>query len=457
MPQHDIVIVGAGISGLSAAWFLHRKGHSVRILEAGERVGGVIDTEMLDGYLIERGPNSTMQKPKSPDDALGRIVEQVGLSDRLLEAAPEARKRFVMRDRQLMALPGSPPAGITTKLFSLRAKLRLLAEPFIGRAKEEESIAQFVTRRLGREFLDYAIAPFVSGVYAGDPAALSVRAAVAKIYALERDHGSLIRGAIAMRKVGKGAGMPAGRLVSFDKGMAVLPATIAESLPAGAVETGCWVDSLARDGDEWKLRYTGPGGPMEITARHVVLAIPAGATANLVEPLAPKAAELLRAIPYAPIVSAGLGYGREQVGHPLDGFGFLVPRVEGVRTLGGLFSSTLFPGRAPDGRVLVTAFIGGTLDPEAVSLDDAAVTGQIQSDLAPALAIKGDPSPVLLSRYQAAIPQYTIGHLDRVAGIDEQLAALSGLHLRASWRDGVSVGDCIRNSEKFAESLSGQP
>ena len=453
MPQHDIVIVGAGISGLSAAWFLHRKRHSVRVLEAGDRVGGVIDTEMLDGYLIERGPNSTMQKPKSPDDALGRIVEQVGLSDRLLEAAPEARKRFVMRDRQLMALPGSPPAGITTKLFSWPAKLRLLAEPFIGRAREEESIAQFVTRRLGREFLDYAIAPFISGVYAGDPAALSVRAAVAKIYALERDHGSLIRGAIAMRKVGKGAGMPAGRLVSFDRGMAVLPSTIADALPEGAVKTGCRVDSLAREGDAWKLRYTAPGGAMEITARHVVLAIPAGATANLVEPLAPKAAELLRAIPYAPIVSAGLGYRREQVGHPLDGFGFLVPRVEGVRTLGGLFSSTLFPGRAPEGRVLVTAFIGGTLDPEAVALDDAAVTGQIQSDLASALAIEGGPSPVLLSRYQAAIPQYTIGHLDRVAGIDEQVKAVPGLHLRASWSDGVSVSDCIRNGEKFAESL----
>ena len=156
-----------------------------------------------------------------------------------------------------MSLPGSPGQGITTKLFSWPAKLRLLAEPFIGRARDEETIARFVTRRLGREFLDYAIAPFVSGVYAGDPAVLSVRAAVAKIYALERDHGSLIRGAIALRKLGKGAGMPAGRLVSFDRGMAVLPAAIAEALPAGAVETGCRVDALTRDGDEWRVRYSG--------------------------------------------------------------------------------------------------------------------------------------------------------------------------------------------------------
>jgi oxygen-dependent protoporphyrinogen oxidase len=176
-----------------------------------------------------------MQKPGTPDDALGRIVEQTGLADRLLEAAPAARKRFVMRNRQLLSLPGSPGEGITTKLFSTRAKLRLLAEPFIGRARDEETVAEFVTRRLGREFLDYAVAPFISGVYAGDPAKLSVRAAVARIYALERDHGSLIRGAFALRKLGKGAGMPAGRLVSFDEGMAVLPAAIAGALPEGAV------------------------------------------------------------------------------------------------------------------------------------------------------------------------------------------------------------------------------
>ncbi|MCK5273772.1 MAG: protoporphyrinogen oxidase [Alphaproteobacteria bacterium] len=453
MPRDNIVIVGAGISGLAAAWFLHRKGFAVRVLEAGDRVGGVIDTETVDGHLIERGPNSTMQKPGTPDDALGRIVEQTGVAERLLEAAPAARKRFVMRGRRLMSLPGSPVEGITTKLFSWPAKLRLLAEPFIGRARDEETVARFVTRRLGREFLDYAIAPFISGVYAGDPEALSVRAAVAKIYALERDHGSLIRGAIALRKLGRGAGMPAGRLVSFDRGMAVLPAAIAEALPAGAVETRCRVDALVRDGDEWRVRYSGPDGAREIAARHVLLAVPAGATADLIEPLAPQASALLRAIPYAPIVSAGLGYARRQVGHPLDGFGFLIPRVEGVRTLGGLFSSTLFPGRAPDGRVLITAFIGGTMDPDAVALDDDAVAGQVGADLAAALAIDGAPSLVRLSRHRAAIPQYTIGHLDRIAGIDAQLTALPGLHLCASWRGGIAVGDCIRNAEKLAESL----
>jgi oxygen-dependent protoporphyrinogen oxidase len=220
------------------------------------------------------------------------------------------------------------------------------------------------------------------------------------------------------------------------------------------VETGCRVEALIRDGEDWQVNYGGPNGPAQVAARHVVLAVPASAAAALIEPLAPEAASLLRAIPYAPIVSAGLGYGREQVVHPLDGFGFLVPRVEGVRTLGGLFSSTLFPGRAPNGRVLITAFIGGTTDPGAVALDDDAVTAAIEADLAAALGIDGAPSPARLSRYQAAIPQYTLGHLDRITSIDAQIKGLPGLHLRASWRDGVSVADCIRNGEKLAEGLS---
>lgn len=448
-----IVIVGAGISGLSAAWFLHRRGHTVRVLDAGARAGGVIETERGDGWLIERGPNSTMQKPGTPDDALGRIVEQTGLAERMIEAAPAARKRFVMRGGRLLPLPLSPPAAIATKLFSWPAKLRLLAEPFIGRAAGEETVAAFVTRRLGREFLDYAVAPFISGVYAGDAATLSVRAAVPRIYALEHKHGSLIRGAFAMRKL-KSAGTPAGRLVSFDEGMAVLPAGIAEKLPSGTVETGCRVERLTAKDGAWAVRYASPDGPQEIVAERVVLAVAAGAAADLLEPLSADAAALLRGIAYAPIVSAGLGYARDRIGHPLDGFGFLVPRVEGVRTLGGLFSSTLFPGRAPEGMTLITAFIGGTTDPEAPDLDDAALLRQLTGDLAAALDAEGAPELVRLTRYAAAIPQYALGHLDRIARLDALAAKLSGLHLQASWRGGVSVADCVRNGEALAERLS---
>lgn len=448
-----VVIVGGGISGLSVAWFLHRKGFDVRVLEAGDRPGGVIDTDRADGFLAERGPNSTLQKPGGDEDALGRLVDQVGLGARLNEAGEAAKKRFVMRGGRLRPLPGSPPAFLTTRLFSLRAKIGLLREPFVGRADEEESIAAFVERRLGREFLDYAVEPFVTGVYAGDPRALSVRAAVPRIYALERDYGSLIRGAVALGKAGKAAGAPSGRLISFDAGMATLPAGIAAGLPAGVVCIGTRATALDPVDGGWEIAWSGPAGDGRLTAARVVLAVPAAAAADLVTPLSAEAARLLRAIAYAPILTLALGYERDQVGHPLDGFGFLVPRREGVRILGGLFSSTLFPDRAPAGQVLITAFIGGTADNEAVALADEDAVALVRADVERILAIRGAPCWRRLTRHPQAIPQYGLGHLDRVARIDELLAGFAGLHLRAAWRDGVSVADCIRNGERLADRL----
>jgi oxygen-dependent protoporphyrinogen oxidase len=450
-----VVIVGGGITGLAAAWTLHKSGVPVRLLEAAPRPGGVIDSaEDNEGFLVERGPNSTLQKPGTPDDALGRLIAGAGLEERLVEAGQAGRKRYVLRGGRLQALPGGPPAFLTTRVFSWRAKARLLAEPFIGRAAEEESIARFVTRRLGREFLDYAVEPFISGVYAGDPAALSVRAAVPRIYELERAHGSLIRGAIALGKAAKSAGAPAGRMVSFDRGMAVLPEGLGAALPEGALRTGCRVVGLRRDGEAWEVAWERGGESGVERAQDVVLALPAGAAADLVAPLAEAAAQILRAIAYASIASLALGYAREQVGHPLDGFGFLAPRREGLRTLGGLFSSTLFAGRAPDGRVLITAFIGGTTDPEAAALDDAALAGQVRDDLARALHISGPPAFQRITRWAAAIPQYTLGHLDRLAALDRALAPLPGLHLQASWKGGVSVADCARNGEALARRIA---
>jgi oxygen-dependent protoporphyrinogen oxidase len=455
-----VVIIGGGITGLSAAWFLHQKGVRVRLLEAAPRLGGVIDSARdNEGFLVERGPNSTLQKPGTADDALGRLLAGAGLEDRLVEAGAAGRKRYVLRGGRLQALPGGPPGFLTTKLFSWRAKARLLREPFIGRAEREESIAQFVERRLGREFLDYAVEPFISGVYAGDPAALSVRAAVPRIYELERAHGSLIRGAIALGKAAKGAGTPAGRMVSFDRGMGVLPEGIGAALPAGAVRSGCRAVRLRPDGaGGWEVAWEGPGeNGVERgveRARTVILALPAGAAADLVAPHSEAAARVLRSIAYAPVASLALGYDRDQVGHPLDGFGFLAPRREGLRVLGGLFSSTLFGGRAPDGRVLVTAFIGGTTDPDAAALDDEALAGCVRDDLARALDISGQPAFQRITRYAAAIPQYTLRHLDRLAELDRALEPLTGLHLQASWRGGVSVADCIRNAEALAGKIA---
>jgi oxygen-dependent protoporphyrinogen oxidase len=451
-----VVIVGGGISGLTTAWFLHKKGRAVRVLEAGARPGGVIESEESDGFLVERGPNSTLQKPGRADDALGRLVAGTGLEDRLVEAGAAGRKRYVLRAGRLQALPASPPAFLATKLFSWRAKLRLLGEPFIGRAAEEETIARFVERRLGREFLDYAVEPFISGVYAGDPTKLSVRAAVPRIYELERTYGSLIRGAIALGKAAKSAGMPAGRMISFDRGMAALPQAVADALPEGACRLGCRVVALRRTAEGWELHWEGEAGNGVERAHSLVLALPAPAAARLLSPLSPQAAEILETIPYAPIVGLGLGFERDQVRHPLDGFGFLAPRREGMRVLGGLFSSSLFAERAPAGKVLATAFIGGTTDPGAVALGDKELLDLVTADLARALGIRGAPGFVRISRYEGAIPQYTLGHLERLAALDKAVETLPGLFLQASWRGGVSVADCIRNGEALAGRIAEQ-
>jgi oxygen-dependent protoporphyrinogen oxidase len=449
--KDSVLVIGGGISGLSAAWFLRRRGRAVRVLESQDRVGGVISSERRNGRLIELGPNSTLQKPGDGEDALGRLVAETGLSGQLVTAAPAADNRFVMRGGRLHALPASPFAFLASPLFSWPAKLRLLGEPFVGRGKGEETIAAFAERRLGREFLDYAVAPFVSGVYAGDPRVLSVRAAVPKVYDLKRRYGSLIVGAIA--RGAKGMGGPAGRLVSFDGGMATLPETIAGKL-AAAVRTGCRVVALARRDGAWEARWRSATGAGVERARHVVVALPADAAADVVEPLSPEAAGLLRAIPYAPIVTAAVAYRRRQVGHPLDGFGFLVPRGEDAGLLGGLFSSTLFAGRAPAGTVLLTAFTGGATDPRAMDRDDETLTRRIAGDLARILDIKGTPLSVRLSRQPRAIPQYTLGHLERVARIEALLAPLGGLYLGASWRGGISVADCIRNGESLAARVA---
>ncbi|MBF0192393.1 MAG: protoporphyrinogen oxidase [Magnetococcales bacterium] len=453
-----ILILGGGISGLSLAWFLHRRGERVEVLEAGERPGGTIRTEREDGYRVELGPNSTLQKPGEPEDALGRLVSDLGLEGSLIEAAPMAAKRYVMRRGHLVSLPVSPPAFLLSSLFSPWAKLRLLKEPLVGWVDHEENLASFVRRRLGREFLDYAIEPFISGVYAGDPRNLSVQAAVPKIYDVEQRFGSLIVGGWMIDKKKRSMGAPRGRLVSFADGMEQLPATLAARLPVGSVRCGTEVIALKPVvGGGWEVEWRHSQGERGVEqADRVVLAMPAYAAAKVLFSSLPKASRVLSGIAYAPIVSTALGYARKQVAHPLDGFGFLLPRREQVRLLGALFSSSLFPGRAPEGKALLTTFIGGAMDPEALTLPDGPLESWVRKDLAGCLGIVGDPEFSRFTRYPAAIPQYNVGHLGRIEAIDQALETHSGLYTRANWRDGISVSDCVWNAERLAKRLTGE-
>jgi oxygen-dependent protoporphyrinogen oxidase len=443
----ELIVIGAGISGLATAWFLKARGYQVRVLEAAAEPGGCLRTITERGFLIDTGPTSTLYR----NGALGELIAALKLSDQVVEANPVARNRYIVKNGELLALPLSPLAFAKTPLFSTGAKLRMLLEPFRGRARHEESVAQFVARRLGPEIVDWAIDPFVSGVYAGDPARLSARAATAKVYALEAEYGSLFIGAIRRLLRGRASGpQPRGKLISFRAGMQSLAMAIADKLE-GNISLKTEVTALARTSSgEW----IASAGKREFRAQRIVLATPAHRAAKLLAPIDADLEAVLESIHYPPVASVALGFSRDQVRHPLNGFGMLIPSKVGRVTLGALFSSTLFPGRAPDGEVLLTAFIGGARNRSVATLTHEQLIAQTLNDLRPLLGIDGEAHFRYVSLWRQAIPQYELGHLERLARIDTKLARLPGLHLRANWRDGISVSDCVENARNLAETIA---
>jgi oxygen-dependent protoporphyrinogen oxidase len=445
----DILIVGAGITGLTLAWALREQGLRVRVLEARSDPGGNIRSLRAENYLLDLGPNSLLDRG---GEGLTQLIDALGLEERVVVANPAASRRYVCRDGRAQALPAGPGGFIRTPLFSLRAKLRLLAEPWRSCAEADESVADFVRRRLGPEFLDWAVDPFVSGVYAGDAEKLSVRAATARIYALEAEAGSLIRGALRRARQGRAAGpTPRGRLIGFREGLRELTDALAAQLD-GELSTGAPVSGLRRLAGNWVADTA--QGPVE--AERLVLAVPAHAAADLLEPFKRELAGDLRGISYPGVVNVALGFPRQAVAHALDGFGLLIPSREGCETLGVLFSSTLFPGRAPAEHVLLTAFVGGARNPDTPARDDAELIAGVLKELTPLLGLEGEPDFARVTRWPRAIPQYNLGHLERLERIDAALTELPGLALAGNWRGGIAVGDCINNALALAKRLNGE-
>jgi oxygen-dependent protoporphyrinogen oxidase len=391
---------------------------------------------------------------------IGDLVREVGLEHQLLVANPAAKKRFILRDGKLVPLPMSPGAFLGTPLFSAGAKLRLFREPFVAPvpASFEETVAQFVRRRLGQEFLDYAINPFVAGVYAGDPERLSARAAFPKLVEVEQRYGSLIRGQIKgarERRARAEQSKQSARMLSFARGMQSLTDAIAAKLAdvrLASPVTG--VVPLERGG--YAVRYAAQGGAAgrEVLARAVVVAVPAFAAAALVAPLSAPVARELESIVYPPVASAVVGFRRSSLQHPLDGFGFLVPAVERRRILGTIFSSTLFPDRAPDDHVALTTFVGGMRQPDLAIGDDEAVALTVRAELKPLLKVRSSPVMTAVTRWDRAIPQYELGHLERVERVAALERAHPGLAFCANWRGGISVGDCIKSAAAVAEQVA---
>ncbi|SDS43518.1 protoporphyrinogen oxidase [Opitutus sp. GAS368] len=440
-----VAVLGGGITGLSAAWHLRRRGIPVVVFEAGAAPGGVMASVRDGDWLLETGPNTLFENTP----AITAFLDDLGLGARKIEASPAAQKRYVVRAGRPVALPDSPFSFATSPLLSWSAKLNLLGEPFRGRAPagREESVAEFVTRRLGREFLDYIVNPFVAGVFAGDPAALSVRQAFPKLHALEQKHGSLARGALARRNA---SGGPRGRMISFPEGMAEVPRALARALGAD-LRLHRTVTHVGRTGPVWRVGFVADGLLREETFSAVVCALPPQILAGLrFEHMPAASLAALRTIRQPPVASVFLGYRRADVTHPLDGFGLLTPAVEQRRILGTLFSSTLFPGRAPAGHVALTTFVGGTRQPELTRTTDRELLATVQAELAALLGVRGLPVFTRVQRWPHAIAQYTVGFQQFKDACAATEAGAPGLFIGGTCRDGVSLANCITAGNRLA-------
>lgn len=452
--DRSVAVIGGGITGLVAAYRLARRGLCVTVYEAGARVGGVIESIREKGFLAEFGPNSILETSTK----ISGLIRDLGLEPRRLYSDPAAENRYLVRGGRPVCLPASPLKFFSTELFSLGAKLRLLREPFIrrGPADVEESVAQFVLRRLGQEWLDYAINPMIAGIYAGDPARLSVQHGFPKLGALEQKYGSLIKGQILGARERKARGEVSkqeAKKVSFDEGLQVLTDTLGAKL-GSSLRLGCAVTRIERVGAEWRVTSQSAAGEPAADHDAVLLTAPAYrlAQVELRGTTAPSLAQLSD-IHYPPVASVVLGFRRDDVPHPLDGFGMLIPAVERLQILGTLFSSSLFPNRAPAGQVLLTSYVGGVRAPELALKPESELVALTVRDLQTILGVRGQPTYQHCVVYPKAIPQYEVGYGRFKALMDDVEAKAPGVFLAGHFRNGISLGDSIIAGHDVAERI----
>ncbi len=424
----DVIIIGAGITGLSCAWRLKRMGIEPLVLEASQRPGGVIKSERVDGYLIERGPNSLL--PASENFPL---LDEAGLTGEIIEADPKS-PRYVVIGGKLRKIPFGPltPGGL----------LRAAVEPFVrSKSPKNESVHDFFARRFGRQAQDRLVAPFVTGIYAGDTTKLDMAATFPRFAELERKHGSLILG---MMKSGKPKGSRRGHTCSFAGGMERLPQRLAADV------------DIVYDAADVRLE---PGLQVKWTsgtlpAKAVIVTAPAYRAAGMIGNSIPGLATLLDKVDYAPMVTATTSVPDSAFPKPLDGFGFLIPRSEGFHLLGTLFSSALFPGRSPDGRQLLTSFVGGAHERDAIHWTDEQVMTVVRPELQRILGTSEAPLPVAVTRQPRAIPQYRIGHEDWTMALKNELKQWPGLFMAGNYMEGVAVAACMETGERVAREAA---
>lgn len=455
-----VAVLGAGATGLAAAHRLAKAGCNVRVFELSERVGGAVRTHVEDGWLIESGPNSML----GGDPAVTALIEEVGLAGERVEADPAAKNRFIVRGGKPVPAPTSPPAFLRSPLFSLGAKLRLFGDLFARpRVRTADvSLEDFVAGHFGQELVTYGLNPFVGGVYAGDPKKLSARHSFPQLWEIEQQHGSIIRGQIAAAKARKASGKPKqkGGIFSFRRGLQALPDALAGRLPPGTLSLQAQIEALV-PGTPWSViwRDTGSGAaPRTETFDAIVSALPAPALAQLrIGTLAERPFASLDSIDHPPVASLFLGYRRDQVAHPLDGFGVLAPEVERRSVLGILFSSSLFPGRAPEGHTALTVMVGGVRQPEIARLPADKLLAEVQDDLRELLGVNGPPVFQRHSFWPRAIPQYNLGYETHLETMAKAERSYPQLYVGGQARDGISLPACLAAGEKLASRvLAGQ-
>lgn len=445
-----VAIIGGGITGLTAAFSLKQRGIPFVLMEATDRVGGVIKSVRRDGYLAEFGPNSILET--SP--VISDMVRDLGLESRRLYSDPRAEKRYVVRDKKPVVVPNTASGFLRTPLFSLPAKLRVAAEPFMPAAPQgmEESIAEFVERRLGQEFLDYAIDPLVAGIYAGNPQQLSVSQAFPKLHALEQRYHSLFLGQILGARARKRSGEVSkqdAKKFSFDDGLQVLIDALKSRLEA-EIQTNSHIHSLRRTSDGWLVDFE----RSQVEFGAILLALPSHKIATLDIQTTPSFnLSSFAQVYYPPVASVVLGFRRADVVHPLDGFGMLTPKKEGFNILGALFSSSLFPHRSPEGEVVITCYVGGARNPSLALGSTEELIQYAYQDLKTILGINGQPTFQHVTVYRKAIPQYNIGFGKFRALMNEMELKAPGLFVAGHARDGISLGDSIHSGHNVAERI----
>jgi oxygen-dependent protoporphyrinogen oxidase len=469
-----VAVVGGGISGLAAAHRLTEvaaaagRPLALTLLEASGRLGGTVHTEGVDGFLLEAGPDSLIsEKPWGL-----ALADRLGLGPRLVGTDDRFRRTYVVRRGRLLPVPEGflllgptrPWPVLASPIFSWRGKARMALDLVLprGPAHRDESLGHFVRRRLGREVLERVAQPLVGGIYTADPDRLSLAATMPRFLALERDHRSVIRGlrrsATGRERAASGARWSL--FVTLAGGMQELTDALAARLPCGSVRLRSPVAEVVRAVEDarhapvgdagWQLRVE--GGEV-VPADGVILAGEAPRMAGVVRRLDPELARLLGGIAYASSASVSLAFPRAAVHHPLDAFGFIVPRIEGRPTTACTFASVKYPGRAPAGFVLLRVFLGGALRPDVLDRDDAALGREAQDDVAALLGIVGPPLITRVWRHPAAMPQYEVGHLDRVGAVEARLAAWPGLAVAGAAYRGVGIADCVRSGEAAADQL----